>query len=214
MNRSVFKISIIIFSLISTTSCASSKQTYPHDYFAARGFENISIDYFPHCHGYGCVETTYVALDDNTLDELEDIFTPPSKSAEQERERIATAIGLLETVVGKATGTEEDIGGTFDKTGPLQLDCADESMNTTVYLMLMNDLELLEYHIVRTPRARFPVLRGSYWPHQSAMIEEIETGEIYAVDSWFYDNGEKATIAPFREWKNNEIPDRISTDQE
>ena len=38
------------------------------------------------------------------------------------------------------------------------------------------------------------------------MIHEIATGNRYAVDSRFFDNGTPATIVPFALWKSGYIP--------
>jgi hypothetical protein len=45
------------------------------------------------------------------------------------------------------------------------------------------------------------------WPHSTAVIHEQISGNRYAVDSWFYDNGEPATIVPFDVWKSGYIPE-------
>ena len=44
-------------------------------------------------------------------------------------------------------------------------------------------------------------------PTRAAVIHEIATGERFAVDSWFYDNGHAATIVPFVTWKANYQPE-------
>ncbi len=44
------------------------------------------------------------------------------------------------------------------------------------------------------------------WPHTTAVIHESASGQRYAVDSCFYDNGFPATIVPFEVWKAGYIP--------
>ena len=39
-------------------------------------------------------------------------------------------------------------------------------------------------------------------------MEEIETGQKYAVDSWFEDNGHPAHIVPLIEWKKGWKPQK------
>jgi hypothetical protein len=43
------------------------------------------------------------------------------------------------------------------------------------------------------------------WPQTIAIIHDKTTGERYAVDSWFYDNGSPATMVPFDVWKDGYV---------
>ena len=81
---------------------------------------------------------------------------------------------------------------------PGQLDCIDETSNTTTVLELLDRAGLLVWHEVRGPMSRFFVYDG--WPHTTAVIVETATGEAYAVDSWFHDNGQPAEVVPLEQW--------------
>jgi hypothetical protein len=37
------------------------------------------------------------------------------------------------------------------------------------------------------------------------MVHDKTSGERYAVDSWFYDNGSPATMVPFDVWKDGYV---------
>jgi hypothetical protein len=87
-----------------------------------------------------------------------------------------------------------------------QHDCVDESLNTTIYLTLLEQKGLLRHHNVEDPTVRLPIIHSGRWPHQTAVISEIETSKFYAVDSWFHDNGAKAEIVPLRKWKDGWKP--------
>jgi len=123
--------------------------------------------------------------------------------AEQERNLIAVAIGALEKIIGAKTGTSADLAGTFHSIQG-QLDCNDEAINSTTYMRLMRQNGLIKLHEIEDMRTRNFFFSG--WPHSTAVIHEIATGERYAVDSWFYDNGFPATIVPFALWKSGYIP--------
>jgi len=129
-----------------------------------------------------------------------------ASDAEQERSLIAQAIGIFEGIVGSKTSTATDLAGTFGNSEyPGQLDCNDEAINSTTYIRLMRQNGLLRFHDVDDMRTRNFFFTG--WPHSTAVIKELATGERYAVDSWFYDNGFPATIVPFNVWKSGYIPE-------
>lgn len=117
----------------------------------------------------------------------------------------------MEKIVGGLTGTEEDVRGTFRKTGRLQLDCVDESTNTTAYLIAFAERGYLKHHTVEGPSSRFLLHGRPGWPHQTAVIKETETGQRYAIDSWFYDNGHPAVSVPLEEWSDGWTPRREET---
>ena len=163
------------------------------------------------CQGGGCVVVSKVSLTDLEWNAVTRIFNAPAKSAQEkneviERQKIAQAIGVLEDLVGKKIGTTADLAGTFfDGKLSGQQDCNDEAINTTTYMRLLKQKGLMPLHEIEDMRTRNFFFTG--WPHTTAVIREIKTGERYAVDSWFYDNGHAATIVPFKQWKANFQPE-------
>lgn len=201
MRRSFFKLVLAILMAYSG--------------FAQADFSDITKIYrqAPHlsgfeiCAGGGCAEVKQVALSDEDWQKVVQIFSQHGQvmDAAQERALIAIAIGMMETIVGQKTATNTDLAGTFgnsDHAG--QLDCNDEAINSTSYMRLMRAHGLIKFHEISDMRTRNFFFTG--WPHSTAVIREIATGEIFAVDSWFYDNGLPATIVPFSEWKAGYIP--------
>ncbi len=142
---------------------------------------------------------TRVSLNDQSWREFKKIFTPPSRSAEQERDRIKKAISLFEHKVGALTHTNVDVGDTFKKIGKGQLDCVDESTNTTIYMALLQQKGWIVFHDIEPPQVRTPFTTGA-WPHQTASIRDKKTGARFAVDSWFDDNGLPPYIVPLDDW--------------
>lgn len=69
----------------------------------------------------------------------------------------------------------------------------------------MRHYRLINLHEVEDMRTRGFFL--NCWPHSTAVMHEKSTGERFAVDSWFYDNGVAASIVPFKLWKSGYIPE-------
>jgi hypothetical protein len=204
-----FFIALICLALLG---CAGPLPGQPHpyeDYLNKKGLDLPSPDKFQHCQSYGCATRSDVGL---TKREWARVTAPfkNAKTPTQERAAVAHAVGVMEQIVGKKTGTDNDRPGTFEKTGPGQLDCVDESINTTLTLAMLDRKKILKFHTVSTPAHRTPGMtmgRGLFWPHQSATIFETKTNTAYAVDSWFRANGENADIVPLSEWASGWVPD-------
>jgi hypothetical protein len=164
-----------------------------------------SINQFEICQGGGCVVVSNASLSAQEWNSVARIFNVTPIDAADERKKIAQAIGMLEDIVGKKIGTSADLAGTFFE-GKLagQQDCNDEAINSTTYMRLLKSQNLIKLHEIEDMRTRNFFFTG--WPHTTAVIHEIKTGERYAVDSWFYDNGHAALIVPFKQWKANYKP--------
>jgi hypothetical protein len=151
------------------------------------------------CTDYHCDEGQTVRLSDSQWQSVRALFSTPAASPEGEREQIRAAIALLESEVGRITGTWRDLGENAAGAGqPGQLDCISESKNTTTYLQLLAADKLLRWHTVEERQVR-TLLVFSHW---SAVIRDLQSGERYVVDSWFLDNGEPPYIQTLADWKS------------
>lgn len=184
--------------------CAMKEYSSYESYMARRNLPAATIKAFPHCSDYDCATVQIANFWPREWQKVESVFKPPAKTAAREREQIATAIMVMERIIGPITGTDVDVGDTFVKTGKGQLDCVDESTNTSVYLDLLIQKGLIKHHALKAPVARAPLLR---WPHQTAVIEDKKTGERFAVDSWFDDNGKPIHIVPLELWMDGWKPE-------
>lgn len=165
-----------------------------------------TLGQFEVCQGGGCLETNQLSINDAEWRGVMQIFNSKATSAEEERLQIAKAIGEFERIVGSKNGTAADLAGTFfDGKLAGQLDCNDEATNTTTYMRLLKSNGFMQFHEIEDTRTRNFFFTG--WPHTTAVIRDIKSGERYAVDSWFYDNGKPATIVAFAKWKANYKPD-------
>ncbi|KAA3634643.1 MAG: hypothetical protein DWQ08_00255, partial [Proteobacteria bacterium] len=108
-------------------------------------FAATSIDEIPVCYDFGCKSRQIVSITSEEWREVSGWFKTPADTPEAERQQIKQAVGWMEVVIGKHTPTHRDTGLDLDYGGefPGQLDCIDESLNTTTYLRLFEHYGLL-----------------------------------------------------------------------
>ena len=154
---------------------------------------------FSVCYEHGCQKVVALSL---TLPEWNEITASLQQSlpaASDERAAIATTVSNMEHVVGRRTGTHFDKGGNLKGFGqPGQMDCIDESTNTSRYLDLLQQRGLLRWHRTAERAYRAPFLLDQHWAGQ---IVELQTDNHYAVDSWHLDNGELPYIQAISDWQ-------------
>ncbi len=131
---------------------------------------------------------------------IKNIFKTNDNS-DNEIQNIKKYIAFMEREIGARTGTSKDVGGTYKRLGHMQQDCVDESTNTTTYLILADQLGVLKFHDVLALTSRPPILSGRLGPHRTAVIQNKNTGEKFAVDSWFHDNGVTPEVVPLDQWR-------------
>lgn len=155
---------------------------------------NLSV-----CFDFGCKTRQDVYIHTPEWRGVEEMLSG-SVNAEDERARIAGAVAYMERIVGSMTPTGSDRGGNefVENDAPGQMDCIDESTNTTSYLTLFEKRGLLKWHRVADPVYRAPQILDQHW---AASIEDIHSGEQFAVDSWFRDNGQPPHIQRVEAWR-------------
>lgn len=163
--------------------------------------------HFSLCYDHQCHSLQDLSLAPGEWATVRRLFLGRQRTPDGERKSIAQAIARLETIAGKHAGTANDKGGDLKGLGqPGQMDCIDESINTTTYLRMLEREQLLRWHTVEDRATRGWFIRG--WPHTTAVIRDRKTGELYAVDSWFEDNGEPPHIVPLDKWKGGWDPEK------
>jgi hypothetical protein len=163
---------------------------------------------FSVCHGGGCRLVTQLRFDAIHWTDIKGRFEVPARSAAEERERIAEVIARFETVVGELAGTSDDRAeNAMGADWHAQMDCIDESTNTTTYLRMLAIADLLKWH-----RVEARVTRGFFvfgWPHTTAVVSEHGSGTKWAVDSWFHANGRPPEIVPLDAWRAGWRPAKV-----
>ncbi len=157
------------------------------------------------CFDHSCASVVTDSMSDTEWREVTAPLREPASSAAQERTAIARSMALFETIVGRHTGTSQDRGRNIAGFGqPGQLDCIDESTNTTTYLRLLEGDALLRFHRVAERATRFGLFVGM--PHSTAVIEDLGSSSHYVVDSWFRDNGQLPHIVRLEDWRSGRDP--------
>ena len=189
----------LITQVMLLTACTTLHDKPAEDYLRLHGTIPRSTHHFAICNLAGCEETTTITLNDANWSRIDNVFQPPASNSPEERKHIASAIALFEQLVAEQAGTGDDQGGQQGAfRGTRQLDCIAETTNTTTYLVLLQQRDLLQWHAPRYPQHR-GFMHGE-WPHNSAVMEELQTGDRYAVDAYFHANGVRPEIVPVPEW--------------
>lgn len=157
------------------------------------------------CHAYGCRLQTPFRFTETDIASLKTLMdkTRKTNTPHEERRAIAYAVGWMERRTGDVIGTSADRPGMdFSAAGdPTQQDCVDEATNTTSYLLILERNGLLRQHTTGTPFSKENLLRGvAGWPHWTAVIKDMASGQRWAVDSWIYANGENPAIVEAEKW--------------
>ena len=153
------------------------------------------------CHGFGCSVETTVQISAGEWNSVVALFG--AASPKEERGQIKHALARMEYLAGRYSPISRDVAGnlppdsrgtTADRLG--QLDCVDEAVNATRFLVLFRDAGLLRFH--RVLRAAYR--RTLFNQHWAAQVEEIPSGRRYVFDTWFYDNGQPPILVSSERW--------------
>jgi hypothetical protein len=155
------------------------------------------------CFNYACKDTAVVEFDEAELKQVHGQFTDAT-TPEAEREAVARAVGFLYFFAGQRSPVWRDRGGNYaDGEVEGRMDCIDHSTNTTTFLELLERRGWMRFHGVgeRVERGR---LFSAHW---TAQIVERDGGAPFAVDTWFLDPGEPASIFTLGDWLDGAWPE-------
>lgn len=192
--------------LILSCNAARAAGTYAIDTFVRSDIvTDPTPGNFSVCHGGTCNIVSPVSLDAEQWGRIAVPFASPASDAGEERGRIAEAIARFEVIVGELADTADDRAeNQHGQDWRGQMDCIDESTNTTTYLRLLARAGLLRWHRVEARVTRGYFIFG--WPHTTAVVSELNGGAKWAVDSWFFENGKPPVIVPLELWKTGWRP--------
>lgn len=191
--------------MLGLSGCVTTAGGKPSYYFENFDLTPPRGNVITVCHGYGCRFETPYDMSGEDLDYIAAVMAKAEQSAAGERAAVAKVITYMENRVGAKIGTDQDragieAGGIGD---PTQLDCIDETANTTSVLMIMERHRLLKYHTVRKPQVRGYWVDGR-WPHWTAVLTVKEDGVDWVMDPWFRDNGVPPVVMPLEDWYSYE----------
>ena len=189
----------LLLLLALLASCAPSRPLQPT--------EPLSLDHIPVVYGFGRKHREHIDVSQAAWSRIESIFEPDSDDAGEERQRIRQAVAEMERIAGEQTPTHYDVGkNRFPDVSWGQMDCRDESYNTTTYLRLFQERGLLRWHEVLVPAFRAPHFIDT---HNAAQIRDRSTNVQYVVDSWFLDNGQPPYIQEVHAWLRKKPFDEV-----
>jgi hypothetical protein len=157
------------------------------------------------CHGFGCAYRTEIALAGGDHAQMAAIMASGSASAQAERAAIGRTEAWFERRIAPITGTAKRLARAGPLVGgannPAQFDCIDTTLNTNSLLLILNELKLLRHHTIAAPVSRFLFTEG---PHNTAVIKDRKTNELWTVDPWTHKGSEVPDIFPLAKWKAGE----------
>jgi len=174
------------------------------------------------CHGFGCRYKETISITEKEWSQIKGFFRKAAETPAAEREQIRRAAGWFEVIAGRHSPIHRDKGKNDypnqfetvrlnkDETRDLgtlvgQMDCIDESLNMTTYLKAMERAGLFRHHRVVERALR----QSAVDQHYAGQIEEVDSGQRWVVDSWFYDYGSLPYVEEAKEW--HDIPFLFST---
>jgi hypothetical protein len=170
------------------------------DHFAS---PNPVLAEFTVCHGFNCSERSKASLSVKQWRRIAATFRPRAKNAQAERQQIASAVALIESMVAPQAGiaahqwTHKDMLILPNLGDMTQLDCVDEAVNTWTYMTLMERGRLFHFHQV----AQLSHAGGATDPfmRNTAVLKEINGG-YFAIDASLVDNGVPPVVMPLAIW--------------
>ncbi len=163
---------------------------------------------FPVCHGFGCTVVSRASLNKDAWRRVVAIFQAPAKDAQNERQRIARGVALIQILVGEQTGTaghqwthkdREILPNNGDRS---QLDCIDEAVDTWTSMTLIERAGLFRFHhVAQLSHA------GTLLDIRNTAVLQENGGEYFAIDPSLVDAGVPPPIMPLATWVDHWPPD-------
>lgn len=156
------------------------------------------------CHGYGCARRTALVVDPSLLSLAGGLLRKGQTSPEGERAALREIVRSYTAYLSRQVGGKPDLPGSPPHMSGVhgQMDCLDETANTTSLLLVLEERGLLVHHQVERPQTRGFFFDGRY-PHTTAIIAEKRTGSEWAVDPWRKAPGQQPDILPLAIWRQD-----------
>lgn len=186
---------LLVLSFIFISLPSFSKVSLVEDDGFMPTYHHIKI-----CSNHSCQKISHIYNFDAEWQQIVSYFNADAiHTPEQERDAIANTVAIFEQLIAPFAGTAKDTGKNRFPFTEGQTDCVDETSNTRTLLKLLAHYQLLKFHSVSHEVYRFP-------PHYAASIKENGSSQVYAVDSWYFDNGMPAVVLPLSYWQIEAIP--------
>jgi hypothetical protein len=152
---------------------------------------NPTLAEFPVCHGFGCTIVSRASLSKDEWARVRAAFRPRAKDAKTERQQIARALALTQTLVGPKTGTaarqwtHKDLYVLPNNGDPTQRDCVAK----LAHVGLLPDLNV----------------------RNTAVVQD-KSGSYFAIDPSLVDHGVPPPVMPLETWLGPWPPDITASD--
>lgn len=190
--------------LLFTISSAAAGPLPAQSWFNQQGYVGPSGSRIIACHGYGCVRRMAISVDGAWITRARAALRSGQTSPDAERRALGEVIRSYTAYLATSLGGKPDAPGSPPQMSGVygQMDCLDETTNTTSLLLILQEQGLLTHHVVEYPESRGFFLDGRY-PHFTAVIAEKRTGTAWAVDPWEKAPGQRPDILPLTQWRQD-----------
>ncbi len=194
----------VLLPVLSAASSAMAFQPAPQSWFDRQGYVAPTGSRIIACHGYGCSRRTAISVDGGWFGRAGAILKAGRGSPAAERKALSEVIRIYTAYLAASFGGRPDAPRSPPGMSgvPGQMDCLDETANTTSVLLVLQERGLLAYHEVEYPESRGFFLDGRY-PHFTAVIAEKGTGSEWVVDPWARAPGQSPDILPLSRWRQD-----------
>jgi hypothetical protein len=202
--RASYRLSVMFLVVGASSALAGTTvEEAARRWFADQGYVAPTGGRIIACHGYGCSRRLPVMLDGTIIPRASGLLKATS-SAEAERRALGEVVRVYTAHLARELGGPPDSPGSPPQMSGRhgQMDCVDETANTTSLLIELEGRGLLAHHRVERPQSRGLFFDGRY-PHVTAVIMETKSGVEWAVDPWRQAPGEKPDILPLSQWRQD-----------
>ena len=202
MKRTPLFISVLLPVLLTALPRGGLAAETPQSWYEDQGYAAPAGTRIVACHGYGCARRMEMSMDGALMSRVEAALRAGRGSPAAERRALSEAIRAYTAYLAASFGGDPDLprsppqwSGVFG-----QMDCVDETTNTTSLLLVLQEQGLLAHHTVERPQSRGLFIDGRY-PHVTAVVAEKRTGREWAVDPWTRAPGQQPDILPLDRWR-------------
>ncbi|HTS94488.1 MAG TPA: hypothetical protein VMG55_20935 [Stellaceae bacterium] len=202
------KIRLFVTALLAllAAGCASpSSSLYLKEYQALyHGREPTPSDFFT-CHHWECKSIERVSLTPEEWGQAIAPLAATAPDARSERRQIAQGVVIMEGFTGERMAATPELQGEYFGGDSDELDCIDDSINTWVYMTMLQHEGLLVHHKVGGIAHGGSLLTMDI--RNSAVLVVMATGEEFAIDPTQAKDGGPPPTFPLALWEGDWPPD-------
>lgn len=178
----------------TTPDWSNIERHFGHYNFSLRAkFEDHTWYY---AHGHGAKKQTKITINPSLI---RDILAASDRvqSPKQERDWLRWVLPYLEEQAAKQSKTTGDKPSVGWAGGADQLDCVDEAINGTAFLLYLHAQGRIKYHRILGPVWKHPLFK---WLHYGTGLYDVRVGRKWVLDMGVNPVGEGVLITPWEYW--------------